>query len=1026
MLYKHNREEKLWDEIFRSPGSEYRGAPFWAWNTALDSHILEKQMECFQEMGFGGFHMHVRTGLKTPYMGKEFMEAVRQCVEWAKTHGMKAYLYDEDRWPSGTASGQVTRERQFCGRCLRMSANRYPDTQDRRLLAVYDIEFDEHGCLRRYEKTGDTAKAGRVRRYAYVEIRKGADRFNGYPYVNTLDRKAIRRFLNLTHEKYAACVGEEFGDTIPAIFTDEPQFIRKQQLRTPEEEQDILLPWTDDLPDTFFREYGLNLLDGLPELLWELPPGQVSRIRYCYHDHVAERFAGAFADTCGIWCEEHDLMLTGHMMEEPTLESQTCALGEAIRSYRSFSLPGIDMLCYRYEYTTAKQCQSAVHQYGREGMLSELYGVTGWDASFCDYKMLGDWQAALGVTLRVPHLSWMSMEGEAKRDYPASIFYQSCWWREYKAVEDHFARLNTALTRGKPMVRVGVIHPVESYWLHWGPVRQTDGVRRELEQRFQNVTEWLLFGTIDFDFISEALLPGLCVDGTAPMAVGEMRYEAIVVPGCETLRSTTVERLEQFVETGGRLIFLGEPPEYVDALPSERGKRLFEKSLHTAAEKYPLLNLLEEVRQIEITDIDSGGMTDFLIHQIRRDSGGCWLMIAHGKKRDNPDICTGRRIRIRIKGYFRLVRYHTMTGDKEATSFWTDGGWTVTEAVLWDADSLLFYLEPVSEPAEYRIPVEKSTVSGVTVQIPETARYALSEPNVLLLDRAEYSLDGGEWQPEQEILRICQKVRKSLGWPLATDVQPYVFGEEERKHHVCLRLRIHCEQEIENPLLAAEQLEYAQVRLDGEEVTKQISGWYVDSCIRTMKLPALCKGEHILEYSCPLAVHTNLEWMYLLGEFAVRRYGRKCVLTALPGKIGYSSITEQGFPFYGGMIEYQIPIRSTGGGIRVHIPHWRGIVIKATVDNLEEKLIAYPPYTCDFMAAEGEHTLYIRLFGHRGNSFGPVHLADEQETWIGPGSWRTLGDRWSDEYRLKPIGLMSAPVVESFAAFRRSGEKISI
>ena len=67
------------------------------------------------------------------------------------------------------------------------------------------------------------------------------------------------------------------------------------------------------------------------------------------------------------------------MMEEPTLESQTAALGEAMRSYRGFDLPGIDMLCNWREFTTAKQAQSAVHQFGYEGILSELYGVTGWD-----------------------------------------------------------------------------------------------------------------------------------------------------------------------------------------------------------------------------------------------------------------------------------------------------------------------------------------------------------------------------------------------------------------------------------------------------------------------------------------------------------------------------------------------------------------------------------------------------------------------------------------------------------------------
>lgn len=86
-------------------------------------------------------------------------------------------------------------------------------------------------------------------------------------------------------------------------------------------------------------------------------------------------------------------------------------------------------------------------------------GVTNWDYDFRGHKFQGDWQAALGVTVRVPHLSWVSMNGEAKRDYPASISYQSPWYKEYKYVEDHFARVNTAMTRGKAVVRIGVIHP---------------------------------------------------------------------------------------------------------------------------------------------------------------------------------------------------------------------------------------------------------------------------------------------------------------------------------------------------------------------------------------------------------------------------------------------------------------------------------------------------------------------------------------------------------------------------------------
>lgn len=113
---------------------------------------------------------------------------------------------------------------------------------------------------------------------------------------------------------------------------------------------------------------------------------------------------------------------------EDTLADQTAAAGEVMRCYRSFPVPGIDILCDRMHLNTAKQVQSAVHQYGREGALSELYGVTNWDFDFRGHKFQGDWQAALGITLRVPHLSWLSMEGEAKRDYPASIGPQSPWY----------------------------------------------------------------------------------------------------------------------------------------------------------------------------------------------------------------------------------------------------------------------------------------------------------------------------------------------------------------------------------------------------------------------------------------------------------------------------------------------------------------------------------------------------------------------------------------------------------------------
>ena len=82
--YKCNSAGKLDDKLFFDPSCEYRGAPFWAWNSRLDPKELCEQIDIFKEMGLGGFNMHVRQGLETPYLGTDFMDAVKACCEKAE------------------------------------------------------------------------------------------------------------------------------------------------------------------------------------------------------------------------------------------------------------------------------------------------------------------------------------------------------------------------------------------------------------------------------------------------------------------------------------------------------------------------------------------------------------------------------------------------------------------------------------------------------------------------------------------------------------------------------------------------------------------------------------------------------------------------------------------------------------------------------------------------------------------------------------------------------------------------------
>ena len=1010
MLYP-KKHEPLTPELFKNPGCEYRATPFWAWNNKLDPDELRWQIEQFKKMGFGGFHMHVRTGLATAYLSEEFMHCIRTCADKAEQMDMLAWLYDEDQWPSGAAGGIVTKDHRFRQRFLVFTREEQPKEP----LVVYDVTLNPDGTLAKGMRIEKDMPAEGFKLYVYAEIAKDEPRYNGQAYLNTLDPASVQEFIKVTYEAYDRAVGERFGKRVPAIFTDEPQFSRKKTLSYAQDARPVTLPWSDDIPETYSAAYGDDLLDRLPELLWDLPDGKISLTRYHFHDHIAERFASAFADQCGAWCASHGLMLTGHMMEEPTLESQTAALGEAMRSYRSFQLPGIDMLCDRREFTTAKQTQSAVRQYGREGMLSELYGVTNWDFDFRNHKLQGDWQAALGVTVRVPHLSWISMNGEAKRDYPASFNYQSPWYKEYPYVEDHFARVNTALTRGKARCRIGVVHPVESYWLHWGAKENTAAIRTQMDARFQNLTEWLLKGLIDFDFISESLLPEQCpadFEGTV-FPVGEMAYETVIVPPVETLRTTTLDRLRRFAENGGRVLFLGDAPPLADAVPSDIPGKLYASCEHGAFDRVVILDRLAHLRDIEIRD-ESGVQTDYLLYQLREEGDDRWLFVCHADKPENPDLCNPHRLRIRMRGAWALTKYDTLTGEILPVTSTYAHGWTIFETPFFDHDSLLLHMsaaDAIDLPAQPTAPAAALRSESICNFLGKT-EYTLDEPNVLLLDMAEYSLDGEDWQPREEILRIDNILRARIGWDRRgiKILQPWVEFDGSTPHTVKLRYTFESETIVNGAVLALEHADTCTVLLNGKPA-KRIDGWYVDKCIGRHALPAITPGRNELIVTVPYGKKVNLEGMYLLGQFGVKVQGIHCTLTELPKAIAFGDVAHQGFPFYGGNLTYHLKANLTPGKYEIKISAYRAHLLRISVDGDDKGVLAYAPYRLGFEIAEaGKHTIDVKAFGCRVNTFGQVHHAGGKYLrWWGPGTWRTKDDEWTYEYSLWTQGVLKSP-----------------
>ena len=1015
MFYKKSGDKKLSNELFKNPTKEYRGAPFWAWNTKLEKDLLLEQIDALKSMGFGGFFMHSRSGLNTEYLGEEFMQAVKYCRDKAEKEDMLCYLYDEDKWPSGYGGGMVTKTPRYRQKMIYFTLT--PKTFYEKeyaienalpyLLGVYDLILDNDGFLVSYKKISESDNAVGIKRYAYVEPVPCENWHNGFTPEDAMNSDAVKKFIEVTYEKYKDHVGESFSKSVPAIFTDEPQMGFKKVLENSITTPSANFPWSESIPLRYFEKYGEDVTDFIPEIFIDLAGGKISKSRYRYHETATELFTECFSKQIGAWCKNNGILFTGHMMWEHDLSVQTETVGDAMRAYEWFDIPGIDLLCDAIEIVTAKQTQSVVRQLEKDGFLTELYGVTNWDFDFRGHKFQGDWQAALGATLRVPHLAWVSMKGSAKRDYPASINYQVPWHKEYPYVEDHFARLNTALTRGKPIVKVGVLHPIESFWLDYGANNTSSSTKKHALTNFDNLCSWLYEGTVDYDLLSEALLGAHASIENGLFCVGKMSYETVIVPPVKTIRRTTFNLLKSFIQAGGKLIFTGDAPTCIDAEVSSEVIELYNNSIRIDFDRDLILQNLTLEKTAYIYNEDNTLATNF-VHQLRKDNDALWFFLAHGK-RPNLDDKSAQNLTIVFDGEYIPTLYDTITGEIKPIPFKTENGKTYIYAKTFAFDSLLIRLE--SGSGEFK---EASNNKKVIeeISLDNNAEYSLSEENVLLIDNCKYKLNDGEYFDNEEVLKIDEKVRVILKYPKADGwgIQPWALPDYPAENYVTLNYTFESLDDIDEVFLAGE--EAVKVLLNGNEIDLTPIGYYVDKSIKKYKLGSIKKGLNQILITAPITHRISVEYYYILGNFGVTVNGSVKTVYKIDNRLNYGDCTVQGLPFYGGNVIYKAKINTPECDLSVQVANYRNALIKVKVDGKYRGVIAYPPFELKIDGVQsGEHLIEIVAFGSRVNTFGPLHDASHKK-YISPSAWYTTGDAFTYGYELKPTGILLAPTIK--------------
>ena len=695
--------------------------PFWFLNGPITRDRVARELQMIFEKGVREVVVHPRYGLDVDYPRDGWFELFGWCLEEARSLGMFVWIYDELNWPSGTAGMTVQTENpEFAGQYLAVSVREEnappPEVSPDRLLVAARI------------RGGRVTKTSRIRsREALQDLGPGWTFFECEPkrdpyYIDTLSKAAVDAFKSSTYEEYYRRFGPEFGKTIRAAFTDEPSIYWVSVGY-----DDWNLPYTDLLFPSFTTRYGYPAEPMVPYLFF--PGHEAPAFRADFWEHVSHLFNENYHGNLGDWCREHGIVYTGHNNHEEPLRYQIRFQGDMFGTMRAMDVPGVDHLGKAtlgnqwISIIGHKIASSSAHAEGKSRVMSESFGVTGWDTTYLDLKKIVDWQFSLGVNLLVPHALFHCTAGPRKRESPPSFFHQSPHWEDFDAFSAYVDRLSDALTGGRHVCRILVLYPLTGLWSAYQPDRRTPEMDF-LENFLDSICLELMSLHLDFDLVDFTALQSAAVeDGRIVLA--DEAYDALIVPPSNHLRGPEQRRIAEIAESGVITSVLYRSGGPLDANRPRQGKIAFVPTEDLRSMIIQLSGLFnKDIR------LSGSGHEDVTLLQREKD-GEPVLFLANRAD-------SSRRVTLSVPGRPRLVARRPEDGRPVPLSSHSRGDRTEAALSMQAYESLLINVGPeAAEAPEEHAPgpsVRRSEIDGLTVSAPY---------NAAMIFRFDYAGSGG-------------------------------------------------------------------------------------------------------------------------------------------------------------------------------------------------------------------------------------------------------------------------------------------
>ncbi len=980
---------------------------FYSFNGTMERAEIERQVREMAAQGFTGFFVHARAGLEIPYMQEEWFDRFGLCVELAQELGLSVYLYDENGWPSGFCGGAIpAMGESYQYKALHFSAG-MPDVPPERILAAY---VRGQGACRRIPLTEITADS----LVAYYMPDEN--------YVDVLDRETMREFIRRTHEVYKQRFGQYFGGVIKGIFTDEPQMFGHRTT------------YSFALPDFYAENYGGDVLDEL----WKLDKAYFDEA-FCdrYMRALGGLFRQSFSAQIGGWCAENGLMLTGHYAGEDGLRGQILSNGGVMANYIYEQIPGIDHLGRRLASPVLlKQVTGAAEMLQKPHVLSEVFGCAGWDVSFAELARIWGWHTVFGVDLPCLHLAAYTIKGRRKRDYPAFFSYQEPWWERTYAFLDWMKRAAQFSHAGSRRPQVLVLSDVDGCR---GCALSADGedlAVNAASNQFRLLLSNLLDAQIDFDIGDEAVMAqaGVCVTNDGIQA-GPFRYTTLIVPDMPSVSTAQLALIRGALSAGVRVWFVNRRPQRVD-LGAEQPLFAAGEGVVIRNRRDLWIKAFKAVGFCRTAQLTGGPQRDLPKDVVLRctfDGGTQSVMLFHAGA-----VGAYRDLQFSVPYAAEMTLCRLTDGAMQPLDSDFTGKKTVARIDLAAGEMKVIMVRRAERSAASALRVRQAA-ECLPVR---AAKVTLTDPNVLTVDYAAFSVNGAPYSPEKPVIHLLNEI--------------YRGSAADGRMTLRMRYTFRCEMSDPTGLtLAFEDSGAVAFAVNGTPMPMERTGWYIDRSIGRYAIgAAVVRGENTVEITYEAKgqrverdrdkvfetvkniffYEIEPESLYILGDFDVCHEGRReCEPYLYRLESGgfvlrdakerrYADITAQNCWFYRGNARYCFPLpRQEGKRTFLEAAAPACTAAAVFVNGNEAGMMVTRPFRVELTKwlTEPENRIEVVAYGHNRNALGPHHHIMGNPNFVGVDTFEGVygyedfvspevpegAATWTDDYAVVPFGI---------------------